>query len=132
MQLGNNRNFHDFETTDQHNNNEITTSISAALDITMDISYLPNLQMIQNDFRVTFSYSPLGLTIESSGTTIRVSKLVTEGQAARLGVFVHDTLIGIENSWIDSLEKALEMLSTTTYPVTLVFRRQSSRSVISH
>lgn len=86
------------------------------------------LRVPVGDYRITFSSTPLGLSLEACTeirgvSMITVSKLAENGQAESLGIHLHDSLIGVESMWVDSLDHALSILTTATFPVTLVFRR---------
>ena len=86
-----------------------------------------------SDIRVLFTYSPLGLSLASTQSirgfpVVAVCRIVSDGQANKLGVIVNDILIGIENHWIVNFDMAMLTLKEAVYPLTLVFRRQESIS----
>ena len=86
-----------------------------------------------SDIRVLFTYSPLGLSLASTQSlrgfpVVAVCRIVSGGQANKLGVIVNDILIGIENHWIVNFDMAMLTLKEAAYPLTLVFRRQESIS----
>jgi hypothetical protein len=80
------------------------------------------------DFRVTFTRSPLGLTLTRSiSGTAEVTKVVENGQAAALNVQVGDILVGVELSWVRGYEEAMALLMQGKFPIGIVFRRAARK-----
>lgn len=94
-----------------------------------------NYHNIAKDFRVTFQYTPMGLTLEGGQdiggfTTIIVSRVAVGGQASQLGVVAQDTLIGVGSEWVNELSYAMLAIRTSGYPVSLVFRRSHLKAML--
>lgn len=79
-----------------------------------------------SDFRVVFETVPFGMTVSRDGTTHRaaiVTRVVSSGQASRVGIQVGDLIVGIENNWIEGYDDFLATIKKVNYPVSLVIRR---------
>jgi hypothetical protein len=80
------------------------------------------------DFRVTFTKTPLGLTLTKSiSGTAEVTKVIENGQAFGLDVQVGDILVGVEFSWVRGYDEAMGLLTKAKYPLALVFRRATRK-----
>lgn len=84
-----------------------------------------------SDFRVTFHSTPFGMTVSRDTNTHRtavVSRVISDGQAANVGIKVGDMIIGIENKWIEGYDDFLaKMKNVKQYPVSFVIRRTKTK-----
>ena len=80
---------------------------------------------------MTFHSTPFGMTVTRDTNTHRtavVSRVISDGQAATVGIRVGDMIIGIENKWIEGYDDFLaKMKNVKQYPVSFVIRRTKTK-----
>ena len=54
-----------------------------------------------------------------------VSKVVTDSRAQTQGVREGDCVVGVEDDWVLGYRDFVQRVSTATFPLTLILRRQA-------